>query len=149
MMEGSSVSVEEGNVGSRKKQRKESLRKLKQKERLVQRSFLSVFFFLYTVVVCLFSRHSKPDVNTIILHPCRHNDSAYKCDTLKRHHIERLLECIYKNENKSYQDQWISRYIAVDNVKRERPRTDSKGQKKPHSLSITYFVSILLLSLST
>lgn len=115
-----SVSVSEGNVGSRKKSKKQTKRDLAKKNRYTA-SGLGIFI------------------------PCtiKHNSNKFKCSEIRPADVKLFREKLYLVPDKIVQDNFIALHVQPNAVKRRRPsnKLDTKIKGKPHECSGSFFLN--------
>uniref|UniRef100_A0A8D8U0B0 Uncharacterized protein n=1 Tax=Cacopsylla melanoneura TaxID=428564 RepID=A0A8D8U0B0_9HEMI len=89
------VTVRDGNEGSRKKQKRPSLRSSKD--------------------------YSAPAGSNVFI-PCLHNTKTYKCCKIRPADAIRFRNSLFGKDIKQYQDEYVSRYIRHRDIRRQRPR---------------------------
>lgn len=111
-----SVLVRDGNIGSRKRQAKESSSSLRKKK-------------LY----------SKPrNSNTFI--PCAHNSKSFQCGKFTPPDAMEIRNRIYSVPDKIRQDRLVSNLLTLKNVVRRRQRPNRKNAPKPRLFNVNYKV---------
>lgn len=120
--DGSSVSVSEGNSGSRKRKHKGTERQRAKK-----------------------IRYSQPR-RALVFNPCLHNTNRFSCVKVRPRHLKKLQENYFQKPEKTRQDNIIGSLIKTHRVKRRRPRPVILSKKnKPggeHAFNVSYWLPI-------
>lgn len=116
------ISVEEGNSGSRKKNKTVGVR---EKAKNI--------------------RYSAP-AGCRVFTPCIHNNKRFKCVQVRPEDAKTIRNSLYNIPNKLIQDTMISSFLGFSSVKRKRPNqrppkvSDRPSKPKPHTLNVNYTV---------
>lgn len=114
------ISVGEGNVGSRKKEKVLGKRERKKNEKYKAPSGCNLFT------------------------PCHHNKKRFKCHLIRPADARKVRNALYTIPDKYHQDALISSFISLSNIKRKMPNqhktsgSDSTGKPKPHTFNVNY-----------
>ncbi|KAG8277936.1 hypothetical protein J6590_031984 [Homalodisca vitripennis] len=101
-----SLSVGEGNEGTRKRRVTGGKRKSEQ-----------------------ITRYAAPK-RALVFVPCKHNSKRFTCVKIRPNDIKSFKEEFYKVPDKKRQDNIIASLIHTTQIKRHRPRPANKNKKK-------------------